>query len=1513
MRLLLLSLLLLGYLTGCSPKGSTIDSGFLGGVALSAQQSAISISSSTVLAGGSVTVQLFIKDQNGNPFYVPGSNPKVVFSTAGGTSTGSFGSVTDSQNGTYTAIFTGIDSGTATTISASVDGTTVNATASIHVTPGNYSLSSSFVTLSAATVTAGSTITVTLHSYDTSNNALTMGGLSVSFSKSGGTSSGSFSATTDNGDGTYTATFTGTTAGTATGIGALIGVSVVTSAAPTVIVTNGAAAAIAVSSGSGQSATVGTALGSALVALVSDSHGNAVSGVTVDWTVTGTGALFGASSTTGGTGLASNTLTMGTVTGSYTITATIHGTSTSTTFTETGISGSASQVIFSQQPTGNVNPNVNLPQQPIISIEDANGNLVTSGADATSNVTLTISSGTGNIVGTATVAAVNGVATFSGISLDTQGSGKVLTATKANTVGSGGTTAKSGTSNSFTINTPAPGAFVISSATAGSSNVVLTWGASSDAASYSITYGTTSGGPYGTTFSSNATSPTTVTGLTPGTKYYFMVTATNVTTSTNATAEKSATPLAAFTITSATPTAADTVRLIWASSTGASSYTVSYGTSSGSYGTTFSTNAASPTDVTGLTAGTTYYFMVKAVNSSGSVNATAEASAAPAAPVTITSITPGLGSATLVWGSVAGATSYDILYGTSSGLVSGTYASSVAGTTSGTAVTGLSSGTTYYFRVRANYAYGSVLSTNELSTAVYQSFTLPIPFTYGTDSSYTFSNSSAVSLMSSNGVQLTPADQSDAHTNTGSSANSGGFENGTMAGVQWDSGSDILRLNTTTNQASHDAGWTPQWSSLIGYWKLDEAANSATVADSSGGSGSGTVTGTATLGASGKLSTAMSLAGTGYVDVGTPASLNISSNITIAAWVYLGDTTTSEAIVAQGSTAHTWPYALYVNATAGKLTFYSDNGSQHSVTSNATLTAGTWHHVAVVSTGTAVSFYIDGVADSLNPQAITQGSAAGTADFQIGAQNKAGETGKMVGTIDDVAFWSTTLTATQIQTIYQRQSAKYAGQFTSRVFDALSSQAWTTLSLTSTLPFLKELPGSTGSETSSTYSSQSANLMTSLLGYYKFDEASYNGTSGEVKDSSSNNYAAAFSSAAAGSANGLFGRGTSSATLAASSTYLTANFTINIWADPSTLSSSAIGNTILDFLVNGTTQSLVVALGNSGYFQVYNANNATTYSSASPISTGSWSQLTLSYDGTCLQLYVNGTTSGACSAITITAAGSTRIRMGSNLLTATPYAGILDELGFWSRALTGPEVLELYRRGANRLKYQIRTCSASDCSDQQALTASGYGWKGPDNSQLSYFSELYNTASNALGAAVSTGTPTMTFSNFSGSGLSVSSNRYVQYRAILESDDANSLCTYNSSAAACSPELQSASLGPTHYDTSKPYIISNASIGSLYQTLSGFTETPANSGNCSAGATYALSSNGSTFYYWNGSAWALSSDYSTSSSGATIISNIASFPSSAAGTGTLQIKTFLNSSGTSSCQVTSLSVTGQKY
>ena len=206
--------------------------------AASLAKSLVTVSTGSILSGTTTTVTLQAKDAAGNDKTSGGL--KVAFklgSMSGGQ--GMFSSVTDNHNGTYTATFTGTIAGS-NTIDATIGGFKVTSIApSITVTPGPVSLAKSVVTVSSTTMKSGSAVTITLQAKDTAGNKETSGGLTVLFTllnPSGG--QGTFSSVTDNGNGTYTATFTGTIAGSNT-ITATVGGSLVTSAKPSIKVTPG--------------------------------------------------------------------------------------------------------------------------------------------------------------------------------------------------------------------------------------------------------------------------------------------------------------------------------------------------------------------------------------------------------------------------------------------------------------------------------------------------------------------------------------------------------------------------------------------------------------------------------------------------------------------------------------------------------------------------------------------------------------------------------------------------------------------------------------------------------------------------------------------------------------------------------------------------------------------------------------------------------------------------------------------------------------------------------------------------------------------------------------------------------------------------------------------------------------------------------------------------------------------------------------------------------------------------
>lgn len=172
-------------------------------------------------------------------------------------------------------------------------------------------------------------------------------------------------------------------------------------------------------------------------------------------------------------------------------------------------------------------------------------------------------------------------------------------------------------------------------ATAGNTQVSLTWNPSSGATSYNVKRATTSGGPYAQVANTSLTNDTD-SGLTNGTPYYYVVSAVNSHGESGNSAEISATPVApAATPTNLTATAGNLqVILNWTASSGATSYNVKRSTTNGSGYTTVSSPTTNTYTDASLTNGTTYYYVVSAVNAGGESANSSQASATPTGPST---------------------------------------------------------------------------------------------------------------------------------------------------------------------------------------------------------------------------------------------------------------------------------------------------------------------------------------------------------------------------------------------------------------------------------------------------------------------------------------------------------------------------------------------------------------------------------------------------------------------------------------------------------------------------------------------------------------------------------------------------------------------------------------------------------------------------------------------------------------------------------------------------------------
>jgi len=218
-------------------------------------------------------------------------------------------------------------------------------------------------------------------------------------------------------------------------------------------------------------------------------------------------------------------------------------------------------------------------------------------------------------------------------------------------------------------------------------------------------------------------------------------------------------------------------------------------------------------------------------------------------------------------------------------------------------------------------------------------------------------------------------------------------------------------------------------------------------------------------------------------------------------------------------------------------------------------------------------------------------------------------------------------------------------------------------------------------------------LTSGLISYYKLDGNSTDAVSSNNGTDTNTTYS---------TGNGKIGQGAglngtnSQISLGDPSNLHNANFTVSFWMK----SSSASGyqtpivkgytaapwtNPYVTFLMrlNWPTNFIEVGLSNGS---TYTSN---TWSSSPISTTGVWYHMAFTYNGTTGTLYINGSSQGSFSYGTTLAYSSQPWLIGSDQ-SGSPsieyFAGAIDEVGIWNRAITSTEVTQLYNSG-NGLAY----------------------------------------------------------------------------------------------------------------------------------------------------------------------------------------------------------------------------------
>jgi len=211
---------------------------------------------------------------------------------------------------------------------------------------------------------------------------------------------------------------------------------------------------------------------------------------------------------------------------------------------------------------------------------------------------------------------------------------------------------------------------------------------------------------------------------------------------------------------------------------------------------------------------------------------------------------------------------------------------------------------------------------------------------------------------------------------------------------------------------------TKSFPNLVGLWHFDEGVGVDPVVDSSGYGNNGNVFG-ATTGVAGKFGNALSFDGVDdYVSILHSTSLDISSVITVEAWVKADTLGSQNAIIRKGlwlpAVIKSWGLDIQQIGGVKKARFFIYDGATAKIAYSGAITAGTWHHLAGTYDGAKVDIYLDG-SNALSTSATHVGDIdTNTEDIVIGMRKN---DCFFDGLIDEVRIWNIARTEFQLEPV----------------------------------------------------------------------------------------------------------------------------------------------------------------------------------------------------------------------------------------------------------------------------------------------------------------------------------------------------------------------------------------------------------------------------------------------------------------------------------------------------------------
>jgi hypothetical protein len=240
--------------------------------------------------------------------------------------------------------------------------------------------------------------------------------------------------------------------------------------------------------------------------------------------------------------------------------------------------------------------------------------------------------------------------------------------------------------------------------------------------------------------------------------------------------------------------------------------------------------------------------------------------------------------------------------------------------------------------------------------------------------------------------------------------------------IKQDYNAGLAGISSNSGVSAAFGSQSDSWLSdgLVGYWKMDESATTSGAIDSSGNGNDGTYYGNASTTA-GKFGNGGVFDGTGdLVNCGNDSSFDITSAITISAWINVSSTVDKQRIVDKVRT-DAYTLRLYDNGSVAVMELAAEYGGVTQTPGYSSfdnfIILGQWTHVSATYNGDIIRYYIDG-----QPAGTVKPSPAGDIgtnanDLVIGARLDGSY--EFRGQIDEVRIYNRALSPDEVQKLYE--------------------------------------------------------------------------------------------------------------------------------------------------------------------------------------------------------------------------------------------------------------------------------------------------------------------------------------------------------------------------------------------------------------------------------------------------------------------------------------------------------------